>query len=387
MTPLLLRAVRGALLVPSCLLACAAASRVVPAREVAPYVDGRPTAAYRLDARDAGVVLRHGDGPDRCDELGARDVWCFESDGTYYLHYDGAGVQGWLACLATSRDLQHWTKRGPVLALGKKGEMDSASASYGVTYRDGDTWHMFYLGTPNTSPPPDRVPWFPYTTMKAKAASPGGPWLKQAGVTPFKPKPGSYYSDTASPGQVVKHGDEYLMFFAASTNDPIKRTLGLARSKSLDTAWAVDPAPLVPADEQVENSSLYFEPTNQTWFLFTNHIGVSTIGQLGLDPKNLPTELGNQVRNGAVEYTDAIWVYWTKDLNHWDPAHKAVVLDRHNCTWSRTCVGLPSVVKLGDRLAILYDAPGGTGMSHMRRDVGLAWLELPLVTPDQPAAK
>ena len=55
----------------------------------------------------------------------------------------------------------------------------------------------------------------------------------------------------------------------------------------------------------MENSSLYFEPANRTWFLFTNHVGLD-----------------------GFEYTDAVWVYWSKDLNHWDPAHKAVVLDR-----------------------------------------------------------
>ena len=51
------------------------------------------------------------------------------------------------------------------------------------------------------------------------------------------------------------------------------------------------------------------------------------------------------------------------------------------CAWSKDCIGLPSVVKLGKRLAVLYDAPGGTSVSHMRRDVGLAWLELPLRLP------
>jgi len=38
-------------------------------------------------------------------------------------------------------------------------------------------------------------------------------------------------------------------------------------------------------------------------------------------------------------------------------------------------------VKFGKRLAVFYDAPGDDSMSHMGRDVGLAWLELPLVTP------
>ena len=33
----------------------------------------------------------------------------------------------------------------------------------------------------------------------------------------------------------------------------------------------------------------------KTWFLFTNHIGIE----------------------GNKEFTDAIWVYWSQDLNQW----------------------------------------------------------------------
>ena len=149
------------------------------------------------------------------------------------------------------------------------------------------------------------------------------------------------------------------MFFAAATGPPFRRTLGIARTRDLDGAWQVDPQPMVPLDEQIENSSLYFEPTNQTWFLFTNHVGLDTRG----------------------EYTDAIWVYWSKDLNRWDPRHKAVVLDGRNCPWSTDCIGMPTVRRVGDRLALLYDAPGGTSVDHMRRSIGLAWLPLPLKPP------
>jgi len=328
----------------------------------AEYPDGRPVARLRLEARDAGVVLRHGDGPGGCDALGARDVWVFESGGTAYLHYDGAGPRGWLCCLATSKDLSRWEKKGPILDFGAKGEMDSASASYGVTYFDGKTWHMFYLGTPNVSPAPDLIPSFPYLTLKARGSAPGGPWTKQKAVVPFSTKAGTYYSITASPGHVVKKGDEYLMFFSSTTTKPgnpfVQRTLGIARTKDLDGTWAPDPAPIVPIEEQVENSSLYFEPEGATWFLFTNHIGLD-----------------------GEEFTDAVWVYWTRDLERWSPKDKAVVLDGRNCTWSKRCVGLPSVLKVGKRLAVFYDAPGGSSVSHMRRDIGLAWLDLPLVPP------
>jgi len=341
-------------------LACAAAdpaprSVVVPISDSKSYEDGRPTARYRLSAVDQGIVLRHGDGPGQCDYLGARDIWVWESGGLYYMHYDGAGPKGWLACLATSKDLVNWTKKGSVLDFGAPGSQDSASASYGTTYQDGRKWHMFYLGTPNASSAPNFIPSFPYTTMKASAESLSGPWTKEPGIIPFLPKPGTYYNVTASPGQIIKHKREYLMFFSAS----MKRTIGIARTKNLEGTWTIDPFPIVPSEEQVENTSLYFEPKCRTWFLFTNHIGV---------------EHGE-------EYTDSVWVYWSKDLEHWDPAHKAIVLDGANCPWSRRCIGLPSVVKVGRRLAIFYDAPGGDSTSHMNRDVGLAWLNLPLEPP------
>lgn len=315
-----------------------------------------------MDAQDHGIVLRHGDGPEQCDKLGARDVWVFEDNGTYYMHYDAAGPTGWLCSLAISTDLINWQKKGAVLELGKPGEDDSKSASYGVTYRDGQQWHMFYLGTPHVTAAPELIPSFPYLTMKAKGDGPAGPWTKQKDVVPFRTKSDTYYSLTASPGQTVKYGDEFLQFFSATTdkqgNPCVQRTLGIARTNDLDGPWTVDPQPMVPSEEQIENSTLYYEQSNQIWFLFTNHIGID-----------------------GGEYTDAIWVYWTKDLNQWDPQHKAVVLDGHNCTWSRRCIGLPSVVQVGQRLALFYDAPGGDSVSHMNRNVGLAWLELPLSTP------
>lgn len=328
------------------------------------YSDGRPAPVLRMDAKDHGIVLKYGDGPDKCDILGARDVWVFEDNGTYYMHYDAAGPLGWLSSLAVSKDLINWEKKGPILDLGEPGEDDSKSASYGVTYKDGEQWHMFYLGTPNVSPAPDLVPSFPYLTMKAKGNSPTGPWIKQKDVVPFRTKANTYYSITASPGQVIKNGDEYLQFFSATTekegNLCVQRTLGIARTNDLNRTWSVDPQPMVPIEEQIENSTLYFEKSIATWFLFTNHIGID--------------------ENGG-EFTDAIWVYWSKDLNKWNPANKAIVLDSENCTWSDKCIGLPSLVTVGNRLALFYDAPEGSSISHMKRSVGLAWMELPLRVP------
>jgi len=71
-------------------------------------------------------------------------------------------------------------------------------------------------------------------------------------------------------------------------------------------------------------------------------------------------------------------VYWSSDLTRWNPEHKAVVLDHQNCTWSPNIVGLPSVVKIGSRLALYYDGYTGEDLWHMERDIGLAWLDLPI---------
>lgn len=126
---------------------------------------------------------------------------------------------------------------------------------------------MFYLGTPHATPPPDRVPSFPYLTMKATADAPTGPWHKQPEVIPFRPRPGSYYAATASPGQIIHQGQEYLQFFSASVDHPIRRTIGIARTKDLNGEWQIDREPILPLSEQIKNSSLYFESANKTWLL------------------------------------------------------------------------------------------------------------------------
>jgi predicted GH43/DUF377 family glycosyl hydrolase len=333
----------------------------MPAIPPTSYCDGRPAARLRLEAVDEGVVLRHGEPH---DAVGARDVYVWRHDEQWYMHYDAAGPRGWLVALAASDDGRRWVKHGPVLDFGAPGEPDSASASYGVPYYDGRLWHLFYLGTPNTMPIPGLVPAFPYQTLKATAPSPAGPWAKQKHVIPIATVPGTYYSVTASPGgNIIKRGDEYLQIFSVADQqgDLIRRTLAIATTRDLDGRWTVADAPILPLEEQIENTSLYYEPGNQTWYLFTNHVGITP-------------------QDG--EYTDAIWVYWSKDLTRWDRDCKAVVLDGSNCTWSRCVIGLPSVVPQNDRLLIYYDELSEEGStSHIGRDIGLATLPLPLRGP------
>lgn len=355
------------------------------------YSDGRPACRWRLGAKDEGIVLPFAQGPDSCDMLGCWESILVEEEGVYHLFYDGSGPRGWLACLATSTDLRHWQRFGPVLDFGAEGEPDSKSASAPWTVRDDNgVWHMFYLGTPNSSPAPDYVPFFPYLTLKARATSLLGPWTKQREVLPFDVKPGTFRETTASPGAIIRHGDEFLQFYSGSVStlpgsEPAPgmpdmpaakaarrpdgpyalRTLGMARTRNLDGAWQVDDEPIVPLDEQVENSSLYYEESIGTWFLFTNHVGCEP----------------GPGKARCHEFTDAVWVYWCKDPTRWNSEHKAVVLDGENCSWSKRCVGMPTVHRVGDRLALLYDAPGGDDTGHMKRSIGLAWIDLPLTVP------
>lgn len=67
------------------------------------YMDGRSQAVLRMEIEDEGLVMPCATGPDSCDTYGAREAVVVEYDGTYYLHYDGAGKTGWLSCLATQQ--------------------------------------------------------------------------------------------------------------------------------------------------------------------------------------------------------------------------------------------------------------------------------------------
>ena len=323
------------------------------------YLDGRPEAKLRMEAKDQGIILRHGDIFGSLDVVGARNALIFKENDVYHLFYDGCGPGSCATCLATSRDLVHWEKNGRVFDNYKPGEMDYWTASPWV-YHENGIWHMFYLGGPNAT---HGFSAFPYLTFTAKSSSLAGPWIKQKEPI-LQIRDNTYYSATASAGCVVKHDGEYLQFFSSTTRKHGHgcwlRTLGIARTKDLDGAWTIDPEPIVPIEEQIENSFLYYEPVCGMWFLFTNYIGRYEYGG---------------------EYTDAIWVYWTRDLNKWNPEHKAVVLDGSNCTWSKRCIGLPSVIPVGNRLAVFYDGPGGESVNHYCRNIGLAWLDLPLSPP------
>jgi predicted GH43/DUF377 family glycosyl hydrolase len=313
-----------------------------------------PEPVYRMATRDQGRILRHGEGPDKCDLNGMREPSIVKQGDTYHLFYDGLGPQGYLVCLATSKDLVKWTRHGRMLTLGQPGEPDSGFAGSPWFVKRNGLWHMFYVTATTATPPPDLVAMGPYNTMKATSSSLRGPWAKTKAFIPLSPRVGAYPEGMAYPGHIVKRGAEYLMFFGSPG------AIGIARTKDLNATWTPDPGPLFDSGHyDIENSSIYYEKANKTWFLFVNHIG----------------------RHDGLMYTDATWVFWTKDISKWDGRNRAVVLDGRNCTWSRKCIGMATVTPVGKRLAIFYDAPGGDSVSHTYRDLGLAWLDLPLEPP------
>jgi hypothetical protein len=315
---------------------------------------------------DLGIIIPFGDGkcPGGCDELGARDTWVWY-DATdpvwpYKMTYDGSGPQGWLSVLAVSSDptLRNWTKKGNVLSLGPAGSKDSASASYLTTYYDAPNarWLGWYLATPTVSPPPGLVPVGPYYSMLASAPTSSGPWTQHRELGAVFP--------TGSPGPVMPspQGDGTFWQFCTGCMS----SLGLSRTNNLTGSWT-DWLPLI-VDDAVENVSLFFEQANGLWFLFTNHIGPDA---------------------GGMRFDESIWVYWSSDLTSWDPANKAVVLNRTNViepTFQVGRVGLPSVMQVpgnDTHLFMVYDG-GGTrdNVSYNENcSVALAVLRRPLEPP------
>lgn len=349
---------------------------------------------YLDQVEDKGIVL----SPDEAgqpwhewDGGGMREAICDEVDGVYYLSYDGAmpGAQHtsyWNACQARSTDLVHWEKTGvslltSALAHPEGSEdlyKDFCSASSPWSFFDGEKWYRYYVGADHCSP--DGTPAFLYSTMLATADSIAGPWHKRCDDAGCEKhvcfpagRPGTWNDVTVSPGQVwinpryaqdPEHEKKYLMFYSGSCSGVCRRSLGIARTNDLTATddfdkfegnfWEKDPDPILPPADDIENTSIYFEESTGLYWLFTNHIYDNA-------------------------YTNSVWVYWTTDLEHWDPENKAIVVDSSVSTWAKGAIGMPTVIKKDENtLALLYDGVKGDGIGHLQRHIGLAEIQLPL---------
>lgn len=84
-----------------------------------------------------------------------------------------------------------------------RGDWKYGTATAPWFYHENGLWHTYYLGCRQITPKPDCVPSPPYLTCKAEATSLSGPWHKRYDVVAVRPKPGTYYGETACPGWKV----------------------------------------------------------------------------------------------------------------------------------------------------------------------------------------
>lgn len=138
------------------------------------------------------------------------------------------------------------------------------------------------------------------------------------------------------------------------------RTSAIARTRDLDKSWNIEPEPIFPLTEYVENSSVFFDEKTKTGFLFTNPVGIHSKKE---------------------EYTDTIGVYRAKDANKWNADHKAVAINGSNRIGGTGAIGMPTVIRVGNKLAMLYEATEGSSTLHMQRSINLTWMDLPLQLP------
>ena len=336
-------------------------------RTEATTADGVPT--RRLPVTDVGPVIRHGAA---IDVGGAREPIVFRDPlrppGEYAMYYDGCSPEGWLACLAVSKDGGvTWAKAGRRLKLGPAGSRFDSSASSPWLVKDPatGTWVMYYLGAGSSSPVPNRVPIAPYTTCKATAPNAGGPWNQSQLTGPrFYAPDGAWHYDQ-SPGPVIRYGGQWRMFYTSAAKLPDGSTgwgIGVASSPSLvNDLWKCKSTPCLPLTERLENAAVFQDPGTGLWWLFSNHIGSYVVA------------------DKRYYYGDSVWAYWSTDpFFGWSTDRRCLVIDRTSSPWATGAIGMPSVQQVGDKLAIYYDASPTGDLGHMGRDVGLAWAQLPL---------
>ncbi|MBM7563106.1 family 43 glycosylhydrolase [Paenibacillus sacheonensis] len=319
---------------------------------------------YEPDYVHEVPVLKHGDTD--ADIQGAREPFLFQHEGRFYLHYDGNGTRDWGCTLAVSDDLYHWDKKGRMLQAGEEGDTDHGGACYGPTFLFDGKWYMYYVSVANTSGAPWFVPALPYRTGLATADRPDGPWTKATTNLFTLGAPGSWNEGCICAPYLVREGETFYAFYSGSNMGPnFKRTIGLLTASSPEGPWTDSEGPILPLDENLENPSLYYEPACGLWFMFVNHVGNNEEG---------------------VEFTDAVWVYWSESLTEWNAENKAVVLDAANIPWVKQVVGLPACLVDGDKLWIAFDASDGTIHEnlhgHSNRDIGLSYFDLPLRSPN-----
>lgn len=139
---------------------------------------------------------------------------------TYYLTYTGYNKKDAQLCLATSKDLVHWDRKGVILPA-YKGRWNAGWTKAGaiVPERINGRWWMYYLGTA-----PDK------TDQMGLASSPDLLHWTDELDTPVLPKrPGRFDSRVVEPGPApLVIDDGIVMVYNGADDDLVYRT-GLVR--------------------------------------------------------------------------------------------------------------------------------------------------------------
>src|SRR5579862_5524448 len=143
------------------------------------------TPALDLLKRHCDPVIMPGEEPASPDYLGVEDPRITRIGDTFYAVYCGVteqGEDGWKAsnCLATSRDLRHWTKLGAL-----RGDVNHVNNKDGVLFPDTIGGSYFLLHRPMVGSVSR------YSIHLAISSSPGGIWQDCGAVLRSRPHPDS----------------------------------------------------------------------------------------------------------------------------------------------------------------------------------------------------
>jgi predicted GH43/DUF377 family glycosyl hydrolase len=162
----------------------------------------------------------------------------------YYMYYVGehnaGGAEDYTIALATSPDGVTWTKvtdPQPVLAKGVPGAWDDAKLLFPCVVKDGDTWHMWYVGKhdgDNGS-----------VLAIGHATAPDGlHWTKDSANPVIERTGTGWEANSVGTCWVIKDGDTWKMWYAGQDASG-KCRIGYATTSNPDganwTRWAGNP--------------------------------------------------------------------------------------------------------------------------------------------------
>jgi len=206
-------------------------------------------------------------GSESYDAAGVREAEIYAGgmeNGKYYMFYGGqdntarsigaAPNTGWSVCMATSPDLNTWTKRGKVLERSAGG-WDNA-VDDGEVFKFGDTYYMYYLGCNGGGGA--------YLLGLATSSNIEGPYTKWSG-NPIS-LGAAYATVSVSILPYSYGGYKYIMFYSGG-NGGSEWWIGVSFSSDL-YHWTTG-TPVSGLIQHEENTAML--NVGSRYFMLTNH--------------------------------------------------------------------------------------------------------------------